>query len=278
VRRGWVVNPQLLWLNVTVDSLAQVGAANLTVSTGLEIVTVPGALKVVAADPKQVSLRVPVLNAATGLAGVPAGGTALIRTTGLPAKLDGWTLSIGGEPVSFQADKNGVVTAPVPGDLTPGPQPVQLLAPGNPPAAVVPPVLLQLDVPPPVILAALDNTAADGAGVPISPSAPAQLGDNITLTVLGLSTSEGFPATGSVWIDINGVSYTIAAVTAVPRDPNNPQDLALVQFVLPQNLALDPSVSAPTVTVMVGTGTRLSPGYVFRVTAPPPPASGSSTP
>jgi hypothetical protein len=139
-------------------------------------------------------------------------------------------------------------------------------------------VLLQLDVPPPVILAALDNTAADGAGVPISPSAPAQLGDSITLTVLGLSASEGFPATSSVWIDINGVSYAIAAVTVVPRDPNNPQDLALVQFVLPQNLALDPSVSAPTVTVMVGNGTRLSPGYVFRVAAPPPPASGSSTP
>src|SRR5258708_7367354 len=120
------------------DYLAQLGVANLKASTGLQILSLAFVLQVVAADPKQVSLRLPVWNAAPGLAGVPAGGTALIRTAGLPAKLDGWTLSIGGEPVSFQADKNGVVTAPVPGDLTSGPQPLQLLAPGNPPAAVVP--------------------------------------------------------------------------------------------------------------------------------------------
>ena len=273
IRRGWVVNPQLLWLNVTVDPLAQAGAANLTVSTGLETATLNGAVKIAAADPKQISLRVPVLNAVTGLAGVPAGGTASIRTSGLPAKLDGWTLSIGGEAVSFSADKNGVLTAPVPGGLAPGPHLVQLLAPGNPPAAVVPPVLLQLDVAPPVGLAAIDNTAADGAGVPVSLSAPAQLGDTITFTVSGLSSpGEGFPAAGAVWININGANYAVAAVTPVPQIPNNPQDLALVRFVLPKDLALDPGPAIKVITVMAGTGTRLSAGYAMAVAPPPTPA------
>ena len=50
----------------------------------------------------------------TGLAGIPAGGTALIATTGLPADLIGWNLSIGPLNAAFTADKNGVLTVNVP--------------------------------------------------------------------------------------------------------------------------------------------------------------------
>jgi hypothetical protein len=274
VRRAWVVNPQLLLLNVSVDAAARVDVTGLTVSTGLEIVTLPGVVQVTPADPKQVSLRVPWINAATGLAGVPAGGTALVATNGLPAALDGWTLTVGGEPAAFTADKNGILTAQIPADLTPGPQVVQLLAPGNPPALVVPPVLLQLDAPPPVIQSATDGLAPDGTAVPVTATAPAQSGDTVVLTVLGLSAPTGvLPPASAVWINIGAAAYAAATVTAVAQDPKAaPLDLALVTFTVPANLALDPAVQPPTVAVMVGTGTRLSAGYLLNVAPPPPPA------
>jgi hypothetical protein len=272
VRRCWVVNPNLLLVNVTVNAGAQVGAVNLTVATGLEIVTLSGAVNVTAANPAQVSLLVPVTNAVTALAGVPAGGTALISTSGFPASAAGWTLSIGGEAAAFTADKNGVLTVALPGDLAVGPQIVQLTAPASLPGVVVPPVLMQLDAPPPAITAAADNTAAaaNGPAVPVTASTPAALGDTVSLTVIGLSDGYGvLPAAGSVWIDINGVNYPTVSVVKVPPTADSSLILALVEFVLPTTVTIDPTASAPTATVMVGTGTRLSAGYALNIAAPP---------
>jgi hypothetical protein len=273
VRSTWVVSPQMVILNLSVAPGALPGTASVTVSTGLEIVTRPDILNVVAADPAQISLRVPIVNAVTGLAGVPAGGTALIRTSGLPENMDGWQLRIGPDTTSFTVGDDGTLTVPVPADLAVGQQPVELVAPGAPPAAVVPRVILQLDPPPPVILAAVDSTAADGAGVAVTPSTPAQLGDTVTLTVSGLAGGTGgLPAAGGVWINIGAGVYPALAVAPVPQDPGAPpQDLALVQFVLPEDLAVDPTLSRPTVPLMVGTGTRLSAAYLLDVSPPPPP-------
>ena len=274
VRRAWVVNPQLLLLNVSVNAGARVDVTSLTVSTGLEIVTLPGAVQITAADPGQVSLRVPGINAATGLAGVPAGGTALVLTSGLPAVLDGWTLTVGGEPAAFTADGNGRLTAQIPAGLPVGPQVVQLLSPGNPPALVVPPVLLQLDAPPPVIQSATSGFAADGTAAPVTAAAPARPGETVFLTVSGLSAPSGvLPPASAVWINIGGAAYAARTVTAVPQDPKAvPADLALVAFIVPANLAPDLMVQPPTVPVMVGIGTRLSAGYLLYVPTPPPPA------
>jgi hypothetical protein len=274
VRRLWVVNPNLVYVNVTVNPAAQVGSVNLTVSTGLEIATLSGALNVAAPNPNQISVRVPVVNAVTGLAGVSAGGTALIATAGfdatkLPGALDAWTLAIGGEAVAFQTDKNGVLRATVPADLAVGPQIVQLSPPANFPGTAPPPVLLQLDAPPPVIVAAADNTAASGAGVPVTVSAPAVLGDTVALTVSGLADADGvLPGAGSVWIGIDGVNYAPQSVTALPPLPNSSLILSQVQFVLPANVPIDPTVTAPTATIMVGTGTRLSAAFALNIAAP----------
>ena len=147
VRGSWVVGPNMVILNLSVDPAAQLGTTYVTVATGLEIVTPPAVFTIVAADPSQISLRVPIRNAGTGLAGVPIGGTALIATSGLPADLDGWTLSIGPFAVPFTADQNGVLTVTVPAGLGTGAQPVLLTAPAAS-SAVVPRVILQLDQPP----------------------------------------------------------------------------------------------------------------------------------
>ena len=151
--------------------------------------------------PHQISMRVPILNAVTGLAGIPAGGTALIATTGLPADLTGWTLSVGPLNVPFTGDQNGVLTVNLPLDLGIGAQPVQLTAPGNPPIATVPRVILQLDPPPPVILWAVDYPAPTAPTAPVVPvlvstSTPALLGAPVTLMVYGLSNPCGVLPSG----------------------------------------------------------------------------------
>ena len=119
VRGSWVVSPNMVIMNLTVNPAAQLGTTYITAATGLEIVTLPAVLAIVAPDPNQISMRVPILNAATGLAGIPSGGTALIATTGLPADLTGWTLSVGPFAAAFTADQNGVLSVQVPGGLGP---------------------------------------------------------------------------------------------------------------------------------------------------------------
>lgn len=270
VRRIWVIGPGALAVNVSVDPSARVGTAALTVTTGLESITVADAVRVLAADPAQISLRVPVINAVTGLAGVPAGGTALIATTGLPSAITGWTLKIGGVLTTFSADKNGVLSVHVPNDLAVGPQTVQLTPPGNA-ALPVPLIDLQLDSAPPSILVAA-ITASDGTVTSVTPSAPARPGDSIALTVSGLAGSEAkLPAPGEVWIHVNGFAYQATAVNAVPQDGvKNPQDLSYVSFVLPASLTADPAVQPLVPSIMIRNGTRLSSAFNLNVAAPPP--------
>ena len=161
VRGKWVVGPQMVILNLSVDPAAQPGTTYITVATGLEIVTAANMLNVAAASPNEVSLKVPIVNAVTGLTGVPAGGTARIVTTGLPADLTGWTLTVGPQPAAFTADKNGVLTVQVPSLLAVGEQPVQLTPPASATLPAIQRVILQLDPPPPLILWGVDTPVPD---------------------------------------------------------------------------------------------------------------------
>ena len=282
VRGQWVVNPTMVILNLTVDPAAQPGTTYITVATGLEIVTAPNLLNIAAAIPAQISLRVPILSAVTGLAGIPAGGTARIATTGLPADLTGWTLTVGPLPAAFTADANGVLTVQVPTGLGIGAQPVQLTAPPNATLPAIPAVILQLDPAPPLILWGVDTPVVAGGPVLVSASNPAPLGGSVTVMVYGLSSPSGvLPAAGAVWMNIGGAIYPVTAVTRVPADPNStapPTDLAYVSFVVPSTLVLDPTVTNPSVAAMVGTSTRLSGAYsLFIAPAPPPPPPPATT-
>ncbi len=77
-------------------------------------------------------------------------------------------------------------------------------------------------------------------------------------------------------MNIAGAAYPVTAVIAVPPDPNSAvpvQDLAYVNFVMPAGVVVDPTVTNPTVPVMVGTGTRLTAAFAVNVAAPVAPAA-----
>ncbi len=267
VRRVWVVNPGLILLDVTVGAGASVGPVNASVTTGLEMVTLPAAVSVQAASPLQTSLRVPVVYTVTDLAGVPIGGTLALATSGLPLNLAGWTLTIGGVSVPFGVTPSGTMTAVVPSGIALGPEPVQLTAPGGGGPA---PILMQVDAPPPVIIAAYDDSGPAGTSFAVSQAAPANGGDILTLIVWNLAgAAPSLPAAGSIWIAAG--SSIVSPLSVVPIDANNSR----VQFALPATITSDPEVTGQTVPIAIAAGTRLSPPYTLNLRVPPPAQTGN---
>jgi hypothetical protein len=178
VRRTWIVNPGKALLNISINAGATAGLTAVTADTGVQAVTLNAGLQINPPADRQVSLRVPVLNPATGLPGIPTGGTIVAATTGLPASLQGWTLTIADANVDFTVDANSNILAVVPGSTPLGPAVLRLISPKNDSIA---PVLFNVDAPPPVIQAAVDTSGT--APVLIDATHPAAPGDAITLAV-----------------------------------------------------------------------------------------------
>jgi uncharacterized protein (TIGR03437 family) len=212
-----------------------------------------------------VSLRVPTINAVTGLAGVPIGGTVLLATSGLPLNLASWALTIGGVSTNFGVNTNGILSAAVPAGIGFGPNAIQLSSAGGSGPS---PILMQVDAPAPVIDFAVDSSGAGGTGFVIAPGSPASAGDTITLLVSGLAgAAPSLPAASAIWIMLGATTLSPISVTA------GAQNTALVQFVLPSVLANSPTATQQLTAVSIGTGTRLSAAFVMAVVPFVPPAS-----
>jgi hypothetical protein len=250
VRRVWVLSPQRILLNVTVAPQAQPGPVELTIASGLQMETLSAVLQVqAAANPP--SLRVPVVNALTGLEGVPAGGTAIINTTGLPQNLAGWTLQVDTVKIGLPSQLVGTgLTVQIPASLAsaPGPALVNLIDPnGNLVSAVV----MQIDTPPPAIVGLVN-----AIGVPISSTNPARPGDALTLTVSGLAdpASSAAPVAANVNITVGataGVGGVSQAASALL--PGGQPGVTQIQFTLSPSAPFGPQQQ-----LTVGVGTRVS--------------------
>lgn len=196
-------------MNISVNASANAAPVMLTVASGLQLASLTASLQIAAANPSQITLRTPILNQATGLAGIPVGGTAIINTSNLPftatsATLAGWNLTIANQRTQFSLGDHGQLIVQVPGGLLTGPSVVQLISANGAP---VPPVLMQVDPLPPVITAAADIAQGVAAGV-------FHAGDSLSITVTGLADAFGsFPAAAQVDVNIGGVDVTPASLT-----------------------------------------------------------------
>jgi hypothetical protein len=244
VTQLWVVSPGLIKMNISVNPSAAAVPITVSVSSGLQLATLSTVFQISAANPQQITLRTPILNQLTNLTGVPVGGTAVINTSGLPfnatsGSLTGWTLMISNQPAVFSLGGNGQLIAQVPSGILTGPTVVQLI-PAN--GAVVPPVLMQVDPPPPVITGATDAA--------LTAPNTANPGDTITLTVQGLAdaTTGNFPALSAIVVNVGGVNGTPLSLTPLGGSGNACQ----LQVILPANL------SGGTQTITLQAGTRES--------------------
>jgi hypothetical protein len=259
VRRTWIIGPGKALLNISVNSGATAGLVSVTADTGVQAVTLNAGLQILPATSKQISLRVPVLNLATGLSGVPAGGTAVISTTGLPASVSGWTLTIGDAKVDFTIDSNSNIRAVVPGGAPLGPVVVRLISPAG---DVIAPILVNVDAPPPVIQAAYDQ-GPSGTLVFVDALHPAARGDVIFMDVAHLYGSAPAVSPSSVHINVGGVDHVATSLTSVLQF-GLVSDVVRIQFTLTSGL---PDGIAPAMTLRVGT--RVSPAYTLNVIPPP---------
>jgi hypothetical protein len=197
VRQMWVLGPDRIWLNVSANSKAKLGNVPVTISTGLQTVTDGIPLQVRARPSNQISLLAPLVNDATGLAGIPAGGLIAMRGTGLPSTASGWIANIGGAFRDVQRGDDGVLRVAVPLNLSPGPNLIQMSLPTGDAA---PPVLFQVDAAAPVLRSVSKVGVADATSVYVL--------DRVALKVTGLEGSD--PA--SLQVRVAGVLQTIEAI------------------------------------------------------------------
>jgi len=252
VRRTWIVDRGRALLNISIGPAATAGLFTVTAATGIQAVTLTAGLQIKPAGAQQMSLRVPVINAATGLPGVPTGGTAVISTTGLPSNLSGWPLTINGARVDYTFDgSTSTLHAVVPPGTPLGPNVVRLLSPNG---DAIAPILFNVDAPPPVI------QAASGANGPNDAAHPAVPGDVITLDVTNLAGAAVFVPASSVHVSVGGVDQIVTSLTAVANS-----NVTKVQFTLSSGF---PDGTQQAMTVRVGT--RVSAPFTLNAAVPAP--------
>jgi Matrixin len=256
VRRTWVIDRGKALLNISVNSGATAGLVTVTAATGVQAVTLNAGLQILPPVEQQISLRAPVVNVATGLAGVPAGGIAAVSVTGLPIGLHedmtGWTLTIGGVGVNLSLSDSRI-RAVVPAATPLGPTVLRLISPSG---ETIAPILFNVDAQPPII------QAASGTDGPVDALHPAAPGDVITLDLTRLAGSAPSVPASSVHISVGGVDHIASALDPVPDS-----DVVKVQFTLASAL---PDGTPQPMTVRVGT--RVSAPFMLDVTTPPPAA------
>jgi hypothetical protein len=256
VRRLWVLSPTFLVANVTVHPQATLASFPVTVATGLELVSAADAFKVTAPAPNAFSLKAPATNAVTGLAGVPGGGTVLIRTVNAPADMTGWKVLIGNAPTVFTIGKDGVIAAHVDAALALGAELIQVIGPdGNGPQAIV----MQVDAPPPAIWWAFDNNLNAGKGAFVGPTALVSGADSVSIAVTGLDSTQ------DIWVNVAGVNVTPSLV-----GPPDKGGISFVTFAMPAVLPYDPKATDQTAPIMIGNGTRLSAPFLLNTHVDPP--------
>lgn len=254
VKQVFVVNPLLLFVDVTVNSAAPVTTTNVTVTTGLQTATFApdlntgAGMQIAATAPNQISLLAPVLNAATGLAGTPQGGLAVIGVTGIPQAspvpatqvLTGWTLNIGPQQVVSPTLINGnQIQAQVGSNVPTGAVDVQLISPGG---ASTPVIEMKVDVAPPLIV-----SVSDATGATIAPTQQIQPGAVITLNLTNLS--DGITPVNAQTLFVTGGAFNTSAAFSIP----------VQQFSgLSVQIQIPTWISNGTLPVSVGVGTRVS--------------------
>jgi hypothetical protein len=254
VKQVFVNSPTWLIVNVSVNPQAPLTSTTVTVTTGLQTATLTLGMQIGPSNPNQISMRAPVTNAQTGLAGVPAGGSAIINTTNnLPQNLAGWVLNIGGQPAQMSY-VNGQLQAVVPSGLGYGAQTVQLIAPpGGPigPGITVPPIAMKIDSLPPVIVSVLSTF-----GAPVSSSTVVHPGDTLTVVLSGVSDPTIAKLTvANIFASLDAITGPGALSASVSQFSNS-----TIQVQIPY--------SAPTGTSIpfyVGVGTRVSSAFYLNI-------------
>jgi hypothetical protein len=244
VKQVFVVSSNLLRVNISINAAAPQTLSTVTVTTGLQTATLSATLglgmQIVAPVANQISMVAPVLNALTGLPGVPSsGGTLVINLYSTPANINGWTLTVGNEQV-VPSYSNGQITASLPAGLSTGTVIVQLIAPNSP---AIPPIAMKIDAPPPVI-----GSIVNASGASVSATTLVHPGDVLTVNVANFGDGITPVVIPNIFVSadaVNGQNGISVPVTQLAGSTMQVQ----IPFSTPNN---------PSSPLTVGIGTRVS--------------------
>ncbi len=235
VRQVWATGAGKLLANVSVNLGAPVTQTSLTVATGLQIATSPLAFSISPAPAHVTTLIPPARNATTATQGVYPGSKAILAVANLPSDTTGLILTVSDEPVKIFSQGDGAITFEVPSTLPLGPAVVKLQLPGGNPVL---PVVMNIDPPPPAILAIYSDT-----GVVADASHPARPGSILRLKVARLPDGITSVDPANVKIEVGGMVLSAFSLSV-------DQDGTLVQVSLPAELT--PGEAVPVVIVYNG--------------------------
>ena len=223
VRRVWVLSPTHLWANVVVAPDAALGASEISVISGFQVMAQPFAFQTLTANPKLPAIQA-VVNAVPTQQTIYPGGIVAIYGSNLALSATSAQVTLNDVPMQFQL---GGVSASqanflIPAGFPAGPAILKLIS-GSDSAY---PVVVQIDNPPPVITGVtnVSNVAADA-------SHPASSGDTLNALVKGLD-----PAVAT---DLSRVRVTVASadMTVLSINPVQGQTgVFQILFVLTQSL------------------------------------------
>jgi uncharacterized protein (TIGR03437 family) len=243
VNRLWVLSPTHLQANVVVAPNAALGASEISVISGFQVVTQPFAFQTQAANPSLPSMGLPIVNAVPTQQTVYPGAIAAIYGSNLALSPAAAQVTLNNVPVQIQFASAAQINFVVPAGFPTGPATLNL----NNGSASAFPVLVQISNPPPTIIG-----VANMSGVPLSAGSSAGMGDILNVLVAGLDPA--VPGNLSrLQVTVSGISMPVLGITPASNGQFQIEIILTQSFAgaqVPLAVSVDGSSSAPfTITV-----------------------------
>ncbi len=204
VRRLWVASPTRILASVFVPAASAPAMTAVTVATGLRLLSNSAGFQVQPNNPRQISLQVAAVEGAASsfLPGTPA----TIQVSNLPANLNPalLTVTLNDRPLTILSVATGRITFQVPAGTAPGTAILRVQIPGEQSL----PILVAIDLPPPVVTAAFAQP-----NTPIDSGRAARPGELLSLVVSGLAEPGAAVAPSRLRITVGGIEHQAQQVT-----------------------------------------------------------------
>jgi uncharacterized protein (TIGR03437 family) len=238
VNHLWVLSPTHLQANVVVAPNAALGASEVSVVSGFQVLTQPFAFQTQPVNPSLPSIGLPIANAVPTQQTVYPGAIAAIYGSNLALSPAAAQVTLNNVPVQILYASAAQINFVIPAGFPTGPATLNL----NNGSASAFPVLLQIGNPPPAITA-----VTNVSGVPLSAGSPAGVSDILNVMVAGLDQT--VPANPSrLQVTISGISMPVLGIAPASNGQFQIQIILTQSFAgaqVPLSVSVDGSSSAP---------------------------------
>jgi uncharacterized protein (TIGR03437 family) len=238
VNHLWVLSPTHLQANVVVAPTAALGASEISVVSGFQVVMQPFAFQTQAANPNLPSIGLPIVNALPAQQTINPGAIAAIYGSNLAHSSTAAQVTLNNVPVQILYASAAQINFVIPANLPIGPATLNL----NNGSASAFPVILQIGNPPPAI-----TDVTNLSGVPVGAGNSANASDILNVLVAGLD-----PAVSAnpsrLQVTVSGISMPVLEIAPASNGQFQIQIILTQSFAgaqVPLAVAVDGTSSAP---------------------------------